>query len=155
MDESNTAAFSDEKTNNWNCLAVKMCRSRQCEDIFCSFIHDVSGVGVGAEHFDFESLQLTARFVISLCSGSSGEPLSRLLPRARGFRRGGVPGSRSRSRTDALAAHCRCSGWSFGLIVQLLRWAIPTGIEECSLHAFVDACALCTLGPAGHIPLGW
>ena len=91
---------------------------------------------------------------MSLVSGSSGEPLSRLLPRARGFRRGGVPGSRSRSRTDALAAHSRGRGGSFGLIVQLFRWAIPAGIEECSLHAF-DACALCTFGPAGHIPLGW
>ena len=79
-----------------------MRRSRQCEDFICSFIHGVSGKdrsalsriesfhfsGVGAEHFDFESLQLTARFVISFCSGSSGEPLSQLLPRARGFRRG-------------------------------------------------------------------
>ena len=79
-----------------------MRRSRQSEDFFCSFIHGVSGKdrsallriesfqfsGIGAELSDFESLQLTARFVIFLCSGSSGEPLSRLLPRARGFRRG-------------------------------------------------------------------
>ena len=95
-------AFSEEKANTWNFLAVKMRRSRQCEDFICSFIHGVSGKdrsallriesfqfsGVGAELSDFESLQLTARFVIFLCSGSSGEPLSRLLPRARGFRRG-------------------------------------------------------------------
>ena len=91
--------FSDEKTNIWNFLAVKMRRSRQGEDFFCSFIHGVSGKdrsallriesfqfsGIGAELSDFESLQLTARFVIFLCSGSSGEPLSRLLPGARGF----------------------------------------------------------------------
>ena len=70
-------AFSEEKTNTWNFLAVKMRRSRQCEDFICSFIHGVSGKdrsallriesfqfsGVGAELSDFESLQLTARFV--------------------------------------------------------------------------------------------
>ena len=69
--------FSEEKTNTWNFLAVKMRRSRQGEDFFCSFIHGVSGkdrsallriesfqfFGVGAELSDFESLQLTARFV--------------------------------------------------------------------------------------------
>ena len=32
--------------------------------IFGSFIRDAYGVGVGAEHFDFESLQLTDRFVM-------------------------------------------------------------------------------------------